>query len=313
MAITIKNQTISADDNGIRLDRWFKRHHSKVSFTVLAKFIRKGQVRINGKRAEIGTRLTAGDQIRFPDLTPYMLAEQDVRGPNPSRLIRMAEELQKNIIFQNEDFIVLNKPYGLAAQNGSKTNVSVDSLTEFWKLDGEQKPKLVHRIDKETTGLMILARSSSMAATLSDMMRKRQIEKLYFAVLQGLPKPTKGKIDIPIAKDCSTKYEEVKPKAGGDRAITEYEVLDNALNVMSIVRMKLVTGRTHQLRVHSAAIGCPIIGDGKYNKTEKKIRNIEDKLHLHSHIMRFNLKGKDYEFIAPYPSHIQNTLDICFL
>lgn len=307
----MKYQTIivNSDDEGIRLDRWFKRHHPNTPFGIIAKLIRKKDIRLNEKRADISDKIKAGDKISFPILNEYNDEMEITKKAEVSdKYIKL---ILDSVIYKDEHIIVINKPIGLAVQGGSKIKISVDDLAEYLKFGYEQKPKLVHRLDKETSGLLVLARKSNVASDLSKVIQGKNFDKTYLAICVGVPKVHSGKIDTPIEKleDPDTHFEKVKTSATGKKAVTFYKVLDRAEKQYSLIQADIITGRTHQIRVHLSSIGCPILGDEKYGLRSEVSRVVEDKLYLHAYILKFDLYGKTYKFTAEFPKHFKEALN----
>jgi 23S rRNA pseudouridine955/2504/2580 synthase len=298
--------TVSQGDDNIRIDRWFKRHLKDVSFTQVAKLIRKGQIKLNGKKVDVSSRVVEGDQISFKNNFVST-------GDKPKKAVNIPQEVIKEIqdavIFKDEVLLAINKPAGLAVQGGSKISYSIDDLAEYLKFDNEEKPKLVHRLDRETSGILILARSTASAAKLAELFKKKTIDKFYIALLAGVPRPFIGKIDLPLEKEREVEFEKVKHNKDGAKAVTLYEVLDHAASQYSLVRFKLLTGKTHQLRAHSSLIDCPIVGDRKYGRTDVKQSLMSDKLHLHARHIEFNLDGKNYNIMADLPKYFDLSLE----
>lgn len=293
--------TVSKDDDGIRIDRWFQRHFKGLPFSLIAKLLRKKRVKINGKRAKLAGRITEGDVLTFPDLKDEPL-EGHINLPE-----NLVKELQKNVIYMDDDIIVLNKPAGLAVQGGSKIRYCVDNLSECLRYDYPEKPKLVHRLDMETSGILVLARRTAIAAKLGDLFKQRNMDKTYLALVYGRPRPHIGVIDIPLEKTTKDGYEKVREKEEGKRAVTNYQVLDHIADDAALVELDLITGRTHQLRAHLSMIGCPIIGDEKYNLPDQVTFKGKD-LFLHAHKLTLNLEGKEHNFVAPLPKHFHDAL-----
>jgi 23S rRNA pseudouridine955/2504/2580 synthase len=304
MANPLNTIKVKNDDEGIRLDRWFKRHYKHVPFGLVAKMIRKGVIKLNSKKSEISKTVHAGDEIKFPNFDIAAAPTQRKSNPELERIII------DSIIYKDKNIIVLNKPSGLAVQGGSKIAYSVDDLSECLRFESDERPKLVHRIDKDTSGILVMARKASVASKLSEIFRLRNMKKFYIAVLQGVPKPHKGKIDFPIMKEEQDGYEKVRRHNDkGQRSLTFYQVLDFTANKFSLVQFELVTGRTHQLRIHSSLIECPILGDDKYGSRDMDMPNVSDKLHLHSYKMEFEFEGKILKFKAEIPRHFRETLN----
>lgn len=307
----MKYQTIivNQDDNGIRLDRWFKRHYPNTPFGIIAKLVRKKDIRLNDKRADIADKISTGDKLSFP-----MLKEYDDE-PTQKRTNDISDDdikmILDSVIYKDDYIIVINKPTGLAVQGGSKIKISVDVLAEHLKFEYDEKPKLVHRLDKETSGLLVLARKSNVAADLSRVIQGKHFDKTYLAICVGVPKVLSGKIDTPIEKleDAETKFEKVKPSQTGKKAVTFYQVLDRAEKQYSLIQADIITGRTHQIRVHLSSIGCPILGDEKYGQRSEVSRVVEDKLYLHAYKLGFTLYAKKYSFDAEFPPHFKEALN----
>ncbi len=303
MANPLNNIKVKNDDAGIRLDRWFKRHYSHVPFGLVAKMVRKGIIKLNSKKADIASTLEVGDEIRFPNFE--IQAEPTQRKSNP----KLEKEIIDSIIYKDQNIIVLNKPVGLAVQGGTKIAYSIDDVSDCLRFGYDDKPKLVHRIDKDTSGILVLARKANVAAKLAEIFRFKKMNKFYLAILQGVPKPHSGKIDIPIAKEEKDKFEKVRKNSKGQKALTYYRVMDYTANKFALVEFELVTGRTHQLRVHSSLIECPILGDEKYGLRDEVSSNIPMQLYLHSYKMEFEFEGKILKFKAELPKQFRETLN----
>lgn len=300
--------TIDPQNNDIRLDRYFKRHYNHVNFASIAKLIRKKLIKVNGKRADISTRLISGDIVIIPDfINEQIFTPKEIN--IDTKYIKLIKDA---VIFKDENIIVINKPSGLAVQGGSKIKISVDDLSVYLQDEYPQKPKLVHRIDKDTTGLLVLARSSNIAAKISEVIKFRKFHKHYLAICLNRPKNSSGKIDFPLQKikDENIDFEKVeKTKDNTKKAITYYDVLDYAAQKYCLIQVQIITGRTHQIRAHLSMIGCPILGDDKYG-INSNISHIEqNKLFLHAYRLEFELLGKNYRFIADLPSYFIQALN----
>jgi len=282
----VQTRKVKADEEGMRLDRWFKAHFPQVRHGELEKYLRKGQVRVAGGRVKANRRLETGEEIRIPPLSDAP-TEKKPKQPNKAD----AEAVRRLIIFEDDEIIALNKPFGLAVQGGSKTKEHLDGMLAALEKNGE-RPRLVHRLDKDTGGLMIVAKTRQAAQRLGDAFKGHDVEKTYWALVAGAPRPYEGTIDMPIAKKMvrigEGEEERVIPAEGEDakKAITDYQIIEEA-GTVSFLAMRPVTGRTHQLRVHAAAIGCPIIGDGKYGGPSAKIEGVSPQLHLFCRSMTF--------------------------
>ena len=302
--------TVSDDDDGIRLDRWFKRHMPDVSFNIVSRWARTGQLRLSGKRAVPGDRIEAGQEIRVP---PLEAAPARTARPQPKREPLTHEEAQfvrDTVIFEDRNSFVLNKPPGLATQGGTKTTQHLDRLLDG--LAGEAgRPKLVHRLDKDTSGALLVARSARAAGHFAKAFSGRTARKIYWALVVGVPAADEGLIDAPLAKQPGTGGEKmhVDPEHGLP-AKTRWRVLDRAGNRAAWVELQPLTGRTHQLRAHMAAIGHPIVGDAKYGGADGFLTGgISRKLHLHARRLRIDAPdGGKIDVTAELPGHFAESL-----
>ena len=302
--------TISDDDDGIRLDRWFKRHMPEVSFNLVSRWARTGQLRLAGKRAVPGDRVEAGQQIRIP---PAEAAPARAARPQPRRnpLTQDEEQFVRDmVIYEDPQAFVLNKPPGLATQGGTKTNQHLDRLLDG--LAGEAgRPKLVHRLDKDTSGALLVARSARSAGHFAKAFSGRTARKVYWALVVGVPDLEQGVIDAPLAKQPGTGGEKmhIDPEHGLP-AKTRWRLIDRAGNRAAWVELQPLTGRTHQLRAHMAAIGHAIVGDAKYGGAEAFLTGgISRKLHLHARRIRIDAPdGGAIDVTAELPVHIAESL-----
>ncbi len=308
---------VAEADDGVRLDRWFKRHYPALKHGKLEKLLRKGQIRVDGGRAKANARLETGQTVRVPPLD-----DEDTGSRRPIQRISEEERefIRSLVIFENDEMFALNKPPGLAVQGGSKTEVHIDGMLEGLRppptKDGEgERPKLVHRLDKDTSGVLVLAKTANAAAKLSKAFQGRNVEKIYWGLCMGVPHPLQGTIDLPLAKrDAGHGGERVVPAKQGDpdaqRAITHYTVLEATGKKASWIAMMPVTGRTHQLRAHMAALGTPIVGDGKYGGDEAFLGgNISKKLHLHARQITLPGRRQNITIVAPLTAHMAKSWD----
>lgn len=305
----VTTETVGYDDAGIRLDRWFKKHHPGLPHSRLQKLLRKGDVRLDGKKAKTSDRIEAGQVIRIPPLEAAV-ARTDGRGGDTYRPSDDdARALEEMIIHRDADVIVLNKTPGLPVQGGSGIGRNLDAmLATLIGRDGK-RPKLVHRLDKDTSGCLVLALNDPAARALTKAFRDRGTKKTYWALVMGVPDIRQGTIDLAIDKVPTRGAEKMAPSEDGKRAITDYAVIEAAAKKTSWLAMRPVTGRTHQLRVHAAAIGCPIVGDGKYGGAEAFLTgSISRKLHLHARSIALpHPKGGVLNVTANLPAHMAAT------
>jgi 23S rRNA pseudouridine955/2504/2580 synthase len=281
----VRQFTVSEDDDGIRLDRWFKRNLPQIGFATVSRWARTGQIRVDGKRAKPEDRLAQGQVLRVPpggeDAPAAKKAAPRVRTLTPEQIA----EAKAMVIRETASAIVLNKPPGLATQGGSKTTKHVDGLLDaFVETEKTPRPRLVHRLDKDTSGVLLIARTPGSAASFSKRFASRSARKVYWALVVGVPDLAEGVIDAPLAKQPGTGGEKMHiDEENGAPSKTRYRVVDRAGQRAAWVELEPLTGRTHQLRVHMAAIGHPIVGDGKYGGPDSFLTGaVSRKMHLHA-------------------------------
>ncbi|MHA7819256.1 MAG: RluA family pseudouridine synthase [Erythrobacter sp.] len=278
----VRQFTVSEDDDGVRLDRWFKRNLPMIGFATISRWARTGQVRVDGGRVKPEDRLAAGQVLRVPPGGEAPHKKPKTRKPLTEEQIAEARAM---VIRETPSAIVLNKPPGLATQGGSKTTKHVDGLLDaFMRSDDDPRPRLVHRLDKDTSGVLLIARTPGAAATYSRKFSGRSARKVYWALVVGVPEVREGTIDAPLAKQPGTGGEKMHvDEENGASAKTRYRVVERAGQKAAWVELEPLTGRTHQLRVHMAAIGHPIVGDGKYGGQDAFLTgSISRKMHLHA-------------------------------
>ena len=323
----VETRTIKADEAGLRLDRWFKAHFPALAFGHLQKLLRTGQVRVDGARAKTNTRLSPGQRVRVPPLekggkqaekdtdvpAPHVLKAKDARAKPDN-----ASFLKSITLYEDREVMVLNKPMGLAVQGGSRTVRHIDGMLEALRTRDGVKPRLVHRIDKDTSGILLIAKTRLAAATLAKTFRSRSARKIYWALVAGVPKVKQGRISTYLAKGGGPEGELMRVAEHGDddasHAVTYYAVVEKAANLLSWLSLKPVTGRTHQLRAHAAHIGHPIVGDPKYFDIEnwELPGGIQKKLHLLARRLVLphpSGKGK-IDVTAPLPLHMQQSWNL---
>ena len=310
MSDQVRQFTVGPDDDDIRLDRWFKRHLPDIGFATISRWARTGQIRVDGKRADPADRLAAGQVLRVPpgNLVPAGKAPR-TRKPLSAEDLSLAADM---VLLKLPSALVLNKPPGLATQGGSGTFKHVDGLLDAYAADDEPRPRLVHRLDKDTSGVLLIARTPGSAATFSKRFAGRTARKVYWALVAGVPEPNEGLIDLPLAKQPGSGGEKmmVDKNEHGLPSKTRYRVIDRAGNRAAWVELQPLTGRTHQLRVHMAAIGHPIIGDGKYGGLDAFLSgSISRKLHLHARRLVIDAPGGQViDVTAPLPEHMAASL-----
>ena len=306
---------VEEDEQGLRLDRWFKRHYPALGHGPLEKLLRTGQVRIDGKRAHAGDRLEQGQTIRIPPRLTQM-----VREPAPTRTPRLdANDLkfiEDIVIHQDGSVIVLNKPSGIPTQGGSGVSRHIDAMLDGLQGKKRQRPRLVHRLDRDTSGVLLVARTIPAAAALSESLRRRDARKIYWALTKGVPKPHRGIVKLALAKEAGfgpsgrdEKMVAAEPNnASGKTATTYYAVMAAAADQYAWVALKPVSGRTHQIRAHLAHLGTPIVGDFKYGGTAARGRGeLEDRLHLHARSIDIaHPEGGRLHVKAPLPPHMDH-------
>jgi 23S rRNA pseudouridine955/2504/2580 synthase len=314
MSADVRQFTVAADDDGIRLDRWFKRHLPDSSFNLVSRWARTGQLRVDGARATPGDRIVAGQIIRVPPADPVAtkaIAERPTR--KVSTLTEDEIEFAQGLVIYKDDAgLVINKPAGLATQGGTGTTEHVDGLLDALMYDAKGRPKLVHRLDKDTSGALLVARSPKAAAHFATAFSSRTARKVYWAIVVGVPDIHDGMIELPIAKQPGSGGEKmhVDEKAGSP-ARTRYRVIERAGNAAAWVELQPYTGRTHQLRVHMAAIGHPIVGDGKYGgKAAFLTGTVSRKMHLHARRIRVDHPVDGIiDVTAELPPHFAETIE----
>jgi len=308
----VSSVEVEADEEGLRLDRWFKRHYPGLTHGNLEKLLRTGQVRLDGKRAKSNQRIEAGQVVRVPPMDGD--TSQPPR-PAPKRADLSKDELKELqgwVLYRDDDVIAINKPAGLAVQGGTKTSHHLDAMLDGLRFGSKERPRLVHRLDRDTSGVLLLARSPKAATALAEAFRDKTARKLYWAIVAGVPSPEQGEIDLPLGKVPGQHGERVVARAeGGKRAVTDFRVLDIVAKTAAWVALSPQTGRTHQLRVHMAALGTPILGDGKYGGRAAFIEadGVVSALHLHARALRLpHPRGGVLEVVAPLPRHFEATI-----
>jgi len=311
-----KAERIEQDDDGIRVDRWFKRHYPALTHGRLEKLLRTGQVRLDGKRVKAADRVAAGQTVRLP---PQIVHGDLSEKPQQSVKPTMRGDLEDMILYMDKSVIVLNKPSGLATQGGSGLTEHVDGMLDSLAFEKNSRPKLVHRLDRDTSGVLVIARTSTAASALSRSLAQRDAQKIYWALTKGVPKVKRGTIKAALAKESGfgahgrdermTTVEKGSINENAKDAVSDYAVIATAGEEFAFVAVKPLTGRTHQIRVHLAAIGTPIVGDFKYGGTDVRGRGeIANRLHLHARSIDIaRPDGGRLVVTAPLPPHMLKT------
>lgn len=304
-------RTIAEDDDGIRLDRWFRRHYPALTHARLEKLLRKGEVRLDGKRAKSADRVMAGQSMRLP---PQVIHDRVEERPKPAP-IRTSRRLEDAILYMDKHLIVLNKPAGLATQGGSGLKEHVDGMLDQLSFEKTIRPKLVHRLDRDTSGVLLIARTAQAAAGLSRALASRDASKVYWALVKGVPKQKYGIVKAALAKEGARGKDERMTVSEDDDAkfaLTEYAVMGQAGQEFAWVAARPVTGRTHQIRVHLSSLGTPIVGDFKYGGVTAKGKGaIADKLHLHARSIDIaRPDGGRLQVVAPLPPHMLKSWEL---
>jgi 23S rRNA pseudouridine955/2504/2580 synthase len=301
---------VASAEGELRLDRWFKRHFPSLTHGRLEKLLRTGQIRVDGKRAKANFRLAPGQIVRVPPLDDGHLSasQAPTAKPRPRPADeRLAAELRRRVLYRDRDALVIDKPAGLAVQGGTGTDRHLDAMLDALRFDAEERPRLVHRLDKDTSGVLVLARTVAAASRLAEAFRRKETRKIYWAAVVGLPKLSEGRIDIALSKLGGSQGERVLPDEEGQRAVTYYSVVEHAGRRAAWLALMPITGRTHQLRAHCVALGTPILGDGKYAGQAAFIAGVDlpRQLHLHARSIRLPRPGGGtIAATAPLPAHM---------
>jgi 23S rRNA pseudouridine955/2504/2580 synthase len=305
---TVQTVIVTPDEDNMRVDRFLEHRFPGLSFSHIQRIVRKGELRVNGKRADSKDRLEEGQSVRIP---PLRLDAPKVAGSLSEAASKTLNELKKMIIFEDADVMVLNKPAGLAVQGGSGITKNVDQMLEAMRDQKGQKPRLVHRLDRETSGCLLIAKTRFAASALTGSFRHRSARKIYWALVAGVPKPKQGRISTYLAKDESEEDSIMRVAAHGDEgaahAVTYYAVVEASAQKLAWVSLKPVTGRTHQLRAHMAHIDHAIVGDPKYfNKENWELPGgLQKRLHLLARrIVIPHPRGGFIDATAPLPPHM---------
>ena len=309
----VQTVSVTGDESGMRVDRFFEARFPGLSFSHIQRIIRKGEVRVNGKRTQPKARLEAGQAVRIPPLK--------VEAPAPRDDAPAAQKdrafLKSIILFEDADVMVLNKPMGLAVQGGSGTTRHIDGMLGALRGPDGQRPRLVHRLDKDTAGSLLVAKTRFAAAALAKTFRSRSARKVYWALVVGVPKPAQGRISTYLAKQEVEEDSFMRIAKHGEKdavhAVTYYAVVETAAQQLAWLSLKPVTGRTHQLRAHMAHIHHPIVGDPKYfNKENWQLPGgIQNRLHLLARRIAVpHPRGGIIDVSAPLPPHMEQSWNL---
>ena len=312
MSAEVKRYEVGEDEDGMRLDRWFKVHFPQVTFAYLNKLTRTGQVRVGAGRVKLNHRLAKGQDIRVPPLAfdkrPADTPKEDV-APLTDAERRLFASM---VIHEDKDIFVLNKPSGFAVQGGTKTHTHLDGLLMGLGKELGERPLLVHRLDRDTSGVIVIAKRRAVAAALGKLFATRVVKKTYWAVVRGVPSPAQGKIDVALIKARSEEGDRMRASKAGEEedeqsAVTQYAVLGKT-NGAAWVSLKPLTGRQHQLRAHMNHINTPILGDNKYGGDVDMPEGVAKRLHLHARRVVFpHPREGAVDVTAPLPNHMIET------
>jgi 23S rRNA pseudouridine955/2504/2580 synthase len=337
--VSVQTFKVSEDEEGMRLDRWFKRRLPQLSLSHLNKIVRTGEVRVDGARVKTATRLATGQSVRVPPLK--LEAPAPVKAEISQTDLRALRDM---ILYEDADLFVLDKPFGLAVQGGSGMTRHIDGMLASMPNERGDRPMLVHRLDRDTSGVLLVAKTRKIAADLGAIFRSRQAKKVYWALVEGVPKPPQGRISLYLAKgegmgsalrdagpkrrspEARAPLEKMRVASHGDEdarhSVTYYATVDKAAPRLAWLSMKPITGRTHQLRAHCEAIGHPIVGDPKYGLKAKNdpartdpLRMIPDAVESKLHLLARRLvlphpRGGTLDVTAPLPAHMQRSFDL---
>jgi 23S rRNA pseudouridine955/2504/2580 synthase len=310
----VQNATVTADEAGMRVDRFLEARFPGLSFSHIQRVIRKGELRVNGRRTEPKNRLETGQTVRIP---PLRLEQPKPRSAGNEADEKTRAFLESITLYEDADVLVLNKPMGLAVQGGSGTTRHLDGMLEVLRDANGQRPRLVHRLDKDTAGCLLVAKTRFAAAALAKTFRSRAARKIYWALVAGVPKPRQGRISTFLAKEEREEESFMRiarhGEAGASHAVTYYAVVETAGRALAWISLKPVTGRTHQLRAHMAHIGHPIVGDPKYFSREnwELPGGMQDRLHLLARRIAVpHPRGGTVDITAPLPPHMQQSWNL---
>lgn len=316
----VETIVVSEKDAGLRLDRWFKQHFPSVGHSYLQKLLRTGQIRLDSRRADAGQRIEAGQEIRVPRIIREPATEKSGPAPSPKPPMGVSKAdrtfIDGLILYEDDDVLVLNKPFGIAVQGGTGTKRHIDGILAGMADRFGDRPRLVHRLDRDTTGVLLVAKTRDAAAKLGRTFQTRSAAKTYWALVHGVPRPSQGRIEAALVKAAGPDGDRVRKAEAGEQeqamhATTHYSVIDRVGQKAAWVSLKPVTGRQHQLRAHMALINHPIVGDNKYDDGRPlPAENMESRLHLHARrliIPHPRPGAPKIDITAPLPPHMLAT------
>lgn len=319
MNARVETIAVQSGEAGMRLDRWMRSRFPNLTNGYLQKLVRSGQIRVDSKRVQANTRLQEGDEVRVPKVI-RSLTPDTRKGARPSPGISKADHdfIENLILFEDDHVFVLNKPFGLAVQGGTSTTRHIDGLLQGMVDRFGDRPRLVHRLDRDTTGLLLVAKTRQAASRLGRVFQSRSAAKTYWALVKGVPRPPQGKVEVALVKASGPDGDKVRKARPGEQdkamhATTHYSVIDRAGRKAAWMSLKPVTGRQHQLRAHMDILGHPILGDNKYpGSNEFVVENIDDKLHLHARrlVLPHPFTDDTIDVTAPLPAHMLRSWDM---
>ncbi len=300
-------KTILIEDDNVRLDRYIRRIFPDLKQSVIEKSLRKGLIKVNDCKAKSSDRVNSGQTITLKHLNYIENANSD-RKYN-EKLVNL---LRENILYEDEYILAINKPAGVIVQGGVKVKISMSDLLDQIR-EGETF-KIVHRLDRDTSGVIIFARNANVARSLMEEFKGRRVKKTYLALTSGIPSKDSGTIDYPLVKKYVSGQEKVVVDENSPQnATTHFSIIAKSKHNVAYLKLQPITGRTHQLRAHLAHINCPILGDGKYGGKKAFIDGIANKIHLHSHSLSLKLpNNKEITITAPITKHIEKSIEALF-
>jgi 23S rRNA pseudouridine955/2504/2580 synthase len=315
----VETLQIAGDEAGMRLDRWFRTHFPSVTYGYLQKLLRSGQVRVDSKRVQANARLEAGQQVRVPAVVRHPPKAAPSVQPPLGLSKGDRDFIERIILFEDEHVFVLDKPFGIAVQGGTGTKRHIDGILAGMADRFGDRPRLVHRLDRDTTGVLLVAKHRDAAAKLGRIFQTRSAAKTYWALVKGVPRPPQGKVEAPLVKAATPDGDRVRKARPGEQeqamhATTHFSVIDRVAHKAAWMSLKPVTGRQPQLRAHMALIGHPVVGDNKYEGDKVLLDSgIEAKLHLHARrlvIPHPQAGAPKIDVTAPLPEHMRRTWEL---